>query len=112
MSEVLRHLILRPPISTSQDVEPVVSTSKASSTGKDRKTAGGARHDDRNDKQIKDDFKTLCGSDEYMGMLATRKRLPAFAAKDDFLRNLIQSRVIVVVGETGDFFFILPRSYH
>jgi ATP-dependent RNA helicase DHX57 len=34
-------------------------------------------------------------------MLRTRQKLPAFAAKDDFLRVLEKNRVVVVVGETG-----------
>jgi ATP-dependent RNA helicase DHX57 len=38
---------------------------------------------------------------QYVPILATRKRLPAFAARDQFLEHLESSRVVVVVGETG-----------
>lgn len=102
MSEVLRHLILRPPISTSLDVGPRVSIPRVLEGGKARKRTEGQRCDDRNDKQIMDEFETLCGSDQYAGIFATRKKLPAFSAKVDFLKKLEESRVIVVVGETGD----------
>ena len=36
-------------------------------------------------------------------MLAVRQKLPAFASKQSFLQQLEKSRVIVVVGETGEF---------
>jgi hypothetical protein len=102
MSEVLRHLALRPPILTSSDVETSVPVPEVSKGGKARRRREELRRDDRNDKQIKDDFETLCSSDQYSKIFMTRRRLPAFAAKDDFLKKLEQSRVIVVVGETGD----------
>jgi len=104
MSEVLRHLILRPSIATSPGVDPRVPISKVLQSGKVQKRPEGQRHDDRNDKRIKDEFQTLCSSDQYAEMLAIRKRLPAFSAKDDFLKKLEESRVLVVVGETGDVF--------
>lgn len=34
-------------------------------------------------------------------MLASREKLPAFTAKEEFLEQLSKSRVVVVVGETG-----------
>lgn len=34
-------------------------------------------------------------------MLAMRQKLPAFAAKEDFLTRLEAHRVVIVVGETG-----------
>ncbi|KIM88927.1 hypothetical protein PILCRDRAFT_813926 [Piloderma croceum F 1598] len=98
MSEVLRHLILCPPVSTSPGVDPSVPIPRVL---KARKRTEGQRGDNRNDKQIRDEFETLCGSDRYAEMFATRKRLPAFSAKNDFLKKLEESRVIVVVGETG-----------
>jgi ATP-dependent RNA helicase DHX57 len=101
MSEVLRHLILRPILSPSLDVDPVLSIPEASAGEKSRKKLG-ERRDNRNDKQIKDDFERIRGSDQYTQLFATRKGLPAFAVKEDFLKKLDQSRVIVVVGETGD----------
>ena len=104
ISEVLRHLILRPPTPSLPDVDPTIPTPEASVSGQSRRRPGEVRRDDRSDKQIRDEFETLCGSDKYAEMLAARTRLPTFAAKDDFLKKLEQSRVIVVVGETGDGF--------
>lgn len=37
-------------------------------------------------------------------MMVVRQRLPAYASKDEFLRILDTSRIVVVVGETGRFF--------
>ena len=46
-------------------------------------------------------LKFSCVSIQYAPILATRKRLPAFAARDQFLEHLESSRVVTVVGETG-----------
>ena len=46
-------------------------------------------------------LKFSCVSIQYAPILATRKRLPAFAARDQFLEHLESSRVVIVVGETG-----------
>ncbi|KAG5647688.1 hypothetical protein DXG03_008411 [Asterophora parasitica] len=62
---------------------------------------GGPRCDKFSDKQIREEFETMCRQDKYAEMLAMRKKLPAFAAKEDFLRQLEKNRVVVVVGETG-----------
>lgn len=110
MSEVLRHLILRSPISTSLVVDPTISIPEISTSGNGRKKARGVRRDDRNDKQIRDDFEILCGSSDYARIFATRQKLPAFAAKDDFLKKLEHNRVIVVVGETGDFVYLCVKA--
>jgi len=58
--------------------------------------------DDRTDGQVKADFEKLCSDERYQAMLTTRKRLPAFFARGDFLNALEKSKVVVVVGETGN----------
>lgn len=60
--------------------------------------------DDRTDRQIKADFEKLCAGKRYQDMFATRRRLPAFSAREDFLSALEKSRVVVVIGETGNVF--------
>jgi ATP-dependent RNA helicase DHX57 len=60
------------------------------------------KSDDRTDGQVKADFDKLRADKRYRDMLAARKRLPAFSAREDFLNVLEKSRVVVVVGETGD----------
>mmetsp|Transcript_1342 Transcript_1342/g.4649 ORF Transcript_1342/g.4649 Transcript_1342/m.4649 type:complete len:710 (+) Transcript_1342:121-2250(+) len=40
-------------------------------------------------------------SDRYYQILEKRKKLPVWAQKDDFLRMLANSQVVVLVGETG-----------
>ncbi|KAF9245882.1 P-loop containing nucleoside triphosphate hydrolase protein [Melanogaster broomeanus] len=58
-------------------------------------------HDDRSNMQVKQDFEAMCQSSTYATILASRQRLPAFAAKDQFLDGLDKNRVVIVVGETG-----------
>ncbi|KAF9225566.1 P-loop containing nucleoside triphosphate hydrolase protein [Gyrodon lividus] len=57
--------------------------------------------DDRSDEQVKQDFESMCQSSTYAEILASRRRLPAFAARAQFLDALDKHRVIIVVGETG-----------
>lgn len=101
MSVVMQHLIFCPETSMALDVDFRISASETPTAVKSHR-ARLVKCDDRNDKQVKDDFETLCRSDEYTKIFATRKTLPAFSAKDDFLTKLETNRVIVVVGETGD----------
>ena len=101
VSEVMQHMIPRSSASIGLDIEFRVTAPDAPSTVKSRRM-GTAKCDDRSDQQVKDDFEALCRSDEYTKIFATRKALPAFAAKHDFLIELDRSRVVVVVGETGN----------
>lgn len=96
MSMVLRHMIPQ----ASPDGGPT-SPELAAVSGKAKRRAGVTRGDDRSSGQIKNEFEALCRSNAYAEMFAVRKRLPAFSARDEFLKKLESSRVIVVVGETG-----------
>jgi ATP-dependent RNA helicase DHX57 len=104
VSEVLKFLIPSPPSS------PTIRTAAALPTGLNET----ARHkirprgDSRSNSQVKLDFDKLCQSQAYATMLSTRKRLPAFAAKDKFLSLLERNRVVVVVGETGKHCHLSP----
>ncbi|KAG6849981.1 hypothetical protein H0H93_002983 [Arthromyces matolae] len=59
------------------------------------------RQDRRSDQQIRAEFEDVCQQHKYLEMLAVRQKLPAFAAKAEFLKQLENSRVMIVVGETG-----------
>lgn len=98
ISEVLKFLIPSPTPS------PAVHTAAASQTGLNETTHHKIRRrgdDSRSNSQVKLDFDKLCQSQAYASMSSARKRLPAFAAKDNFLSLLEHNRVVVVVGETG-----------
>lgn len=96
VSEVLKFLIPSPPSS------PTMHTA-ALRTGRNTTARHKIRHrgDSRSNAQVKLDFDKLCQSQAYLTMLSVRRRLPAFAAKDNFLSLLESNRVVVVVGETG-----------
>jgi hypothetical protein len=74
--------------------------------------------DDRTDLKVRQDFERLTLEpkvnflttlflcpyshiNQYVDMLSHRRKLPAFAAREDFLALLAANRVVVVVGETG-----------
>ncbi|KAG1766414.1 P-loop containing nucleoside triphosphate hydrolase protein [Suillus occidentalis] len=98
VSEVLKFLMPSPTPS------PAVHTAAASQTGLNETTHHKIRRrggDGRSNSQVKSDFDKLCQSQAYATMLSARRRLPAFAAKDNFVSLLEHNRVVVVVGETG-----------
>jgi hypothetical protein len=104
MYDVLKHLVPSP---EGQDPEPVPTvgapkraTSKSTSL-KPRNNYNSTRGDLRSDAEVMQDFETMRQDTRYAKMYETRRRLPAFASKDDFLVMLGRSRVVVVVGETG-----------
>jgi len=97
VSEVLKHITPHKPPGADVgklDEAPFVKSSK--------KEQRSRKADDRTDGQVKVDYEKLCASERYQNMFATRKRLPAFSAREDFLSALEKSRVVVVVGETGN----------
>lgn len=96
MSTVVGHLIEpRPQPSITE-----LPYDEPNDKGKGRAVRRDSR-DDRPDEQVKQDFEKVCQTKVYGEMLASRQRLPAFSAKDDFLRVVDKHRTVVVVGETG-----------
>lgn len=101
--EVLKHLVpseVRAP--------EVVLTADAPAKGKSKDTpwkprnkSSSAGQDMRSDTEIMQEFDAMRQDVRYAKMYETRRGLPAFASKDDFLAVLDRSRVVVVVGETG-----------
>jgi ATP-dependent RNA helicase DHX57 len=70
----------------------------------ERKPASAARsvrQDLRSDTEVMQELDKMRQDERYARLLPSRRRLPAFASKDSFLAMLDQSRVVVVVGETG-----------
>ncbi|KAK0464219.1 P-loop containing nucleoside triphosphate hydrolase protein [Desarmillaria tabescens] len=57
----------------------------------------------RTSRQIKEEYGSLrrAKKAQYEYIMAVRRKLPAFASKDEFLKKLADNRVVVVVGETG-----------
>ncbi|KAI0320072.1 P-loop containing nucleoside triphosphate hydrolase protein [Amylostereum chailletii] len=94
---VMRHLMPRKVAEDEDDEGPAEATQARSS----KKKGGFRRQDLRTDAAVKSEFEALQRTAKYQDMLKTRERLPAFSSKDEFLRLLEQSRVVVVVGETG-----------
>ncbi|KAJ7070765.1 P-loop containing nucleoside triphosphate hydrolase protein [Mycena amicta] len=66
-----------------------------------KRTGGGTNRDGRSSAEIKSNFESLCREIKYQEMLSSRKKLPAFRAKEEFLKLLHSNRVVVVIGETG-----------
>ena len=104
MYDVLKHLV---PSQEGQDSGPVPTAgapTKATSKSTSRKphnNSNSTRQDLRSDAEVMQDFETMRQDARYAKMYETRRRLPAFASKGDFLVMLERSRVVVVVGETG-----------
>ena len=99
ISQVLKHITPQKSLDTDEEKPDEVPFTKSG-----KKKQHSHKTDDRTDRQIKTDFEKLCAGRHYQDMFATRKRLPAFYAWEDFLSALNKSRVVVVVGETGNIF--------
>ncbi|KAI0032148.1 P-loop containing nucleoside triphosphate hydrolase protein [Vararia minispora EC-137] len=95
ITSVMQHLMPQLP-DDDDDREEVTETRQ-----KSRRRVPAQRRDRRTDTQVKAEFEEVQNKGLYKDMLQTRGRLPAFKAKDEFLVMLEQSRVVVVVGETG-----------
>ena len=100
MDDVLKCLV---PPQEVQDitVAPIVNVPSKSMPWKTRNGFSSVGRDLRSDAEVIQAFDAMRQDEGYEKMHATRSRLPAFASKDDFLTMLEQSRVVVVVGETG-----------
>jgi len=102
MYDVLQYLAPPQPAET-RDIKVVatVSAPAGSSSLKPRNSPSSVGQDSRSDAEVMQEFDALRQDVRYGKMYETRRRLPAFASKDDFLAMLGRSRVVVVVGETG-----------
>lgn len=99
ISLVLQHLIPQP---TSLPLDQGVPDTTGPATDRNKRRDGGRqRRDMRDDAKITEEFKAMRNSHKYSELFSLRKKLPAFASKDEFLSMLEKSRVVVVVGETG-----------
>jgi ATP-dependent RNA helicase DHX57 len=100
MDDVLKHLV---PPQEVQDIKavPTVDVPARSTSSKTRNVSSSVGQDLRSDVEVMQEFDAMRQDARYGKMYATRRRLPAFASKDNFLAMLGRSRVVVVVGETG-----------
>jgi len=100
IDDVLKHL---DPPQEVQDIKaaPIVNVPSKSMSLKARNGSSSVGRDSRSDAEVIQEFDTMRQDERFEKMYATRRRLPAFASKDDLLAMLEQSRVVVVVGETG-----------
>jgi ATP-dependent RNA helicase DHX57 len=81
------------------DDSPFVKPATARQKERSHKT------DKRTDEQVRVDFQRLCANKSYQELLGSRMQLPAFSAREEFLLALEKSRVVIVVGETGNVFW-------
>ncbi|KAF4611691.1 hypothetical protein D9613_004209 [Agrocybe pediades] len=99
ISTVMKHLI--PPRRRFVPIDEETENSSVPARAPSRRQRQQRKPGMADDEQIRREFESLTQSDKYKAMFEKRKKLPAFAAKDDFLDKLEKSRVVVVVGETG-----------
>ncbi len=101
---VLKHLVPSQEVQDPEVIPTAGAPAKGSSKGSSRKARNKsslAAQDLRSDTEVMREFDTMRQDVRYAKMYESRRRLPAFASKDDFLAMLKRSRVVVVVGETG-----------
>ena len=101
MSDVLRHFLHRQSNTPQTQGNHIsgVSTQRSSKLQQTRTTSS---RDGRDDGTVKADFERVRHSQAYADIIASRSRLPAFTAREQFLNLLRSNRCIVVVGETGN----------
>ncbi|TFK86940.1 P-loop containing nucleoside triphosphate hydrolase protein [Polyporus arcularius HHB13444] len=99
ISDVLQYLLPNTEASLTQG--PNSARTSAAPSGSSKRRNRTPRRDDRTDAVVKDEFEELTRRKEYATMLETRKKLPAFTSKDQFLKILKSNRCAIVVGETG-----------
>ncbi|TFK41870.1 P-loop containing nucleoside triphosphate hydrolase protein [Crucibulum laeve] len=96
ISAVLEHIMPRKQTSIVDDMDQPEVSSAANSQRR-----GPYRRDNRTGAQIKEDLEKVRQKETFASLLASRQKLPAFTAKDEFLKKLSTNRVVIVVGETG-----------
>ena len=100
ISEVLQHLLPRKG-SPSYELPQYAGSADTHISTRTRKPRT-PRQDDRTDALVKEHFEQLARRSEYSKMLASREKLPAFTARNQFLELLRRNRCVIVVGETGE----------
>ena len=106
MSAVMQYLVPRSSPSNLSEKISEVTEQMNSSRWIPKHQGADKRRDPRSDSNIKADYEAVCRTDGYLKLLSVRKTLPAFTVKKGFLDLLERSRVVIVVGETGE----LPLS--
>jgi ATP-dependent RNA helicase DHX57 len=96
----MRHLVPPQEVRDTK-VYPDAHTPAKSTSMKPRNAARSRNQDSRSDADVMREFEAIRQDDRYAELHATRRCLPAFASKDEFLATLERSRVVIVVGETG-----------
>ncbi|KDQ63105.1 hypothetical protein JAAARDRAFT_119492 [Jaapia argillacea MUCL 33604] len=101
MSAVLQYLLPRRKVEPELPPELLDGPTPGSGAKGNGRKRRAQRVDRRSDAQVREEFEQVCKMDKFLELYTTRKKLPAFASKDEFLAMLEKSRVVVVVGETG-----------
>ncbi|KAI0308348.1 P-loop containing nucleoside triphosphate hydrolase protein [Multifurca ochricompacta] len=100
MHNVLKYLVPSQELRDSKAV-PAADTPVTHVSEKPRHASSSKRRDLRSDTEVMQEFDAICQDERYLELLKTRRRLPAFSSREDFLAMLGRTRVVVVVGETG-----------
>ncbi|KAG7452226.1 P-loop containing nucleoside triphosphate hydrolase protein [Guyanagaster necrorhizus] len=98
ISTVFQHFSRRSEVASHLELEDVpigqvTGRRRGNHNSQDRRTA----------QKIKEEYEGLRKTKkaQYEDIMAIRQKLPAFASKHDFLKELEDNRVVLVVGETG-----------
>ncbi|KAF5385346.1 hypothetical protein D9615_001206 [Tricholomella constricta] len=94
MSTVLAHFI--PELQHAADSASDKLSLSSMPTNRGGRRREPPRCDRLTDKQIRQEFEIMRRQDKYLAMLTMRQKLPAFAAKEEFLRQLEINRVVIV----------------
>ncbi len=101
LQDVMRHLAPQEVQGSKDSPDADVLVQRTTTRRKVRNPAHPRNQDPRSDADVARDFDAVCQDGRYEELHAMRRRLPAFASKDEFLATLERSRVVVVLGETG-----------
>lgn len=66
-----------------------------------KRTSKGRGFDSRNDAQVLSDYIDMHSKEGYLSLLKTRDALPAYNCRKELVGEVNKSRVIIVVGDTG-----------
>ena len=108
ISIVIQHLMPKSSLFLPLDDESPPETEAVEAKRRAGKRGGQRRKEQRTDHQILQEFELMRKQKAYTDLYALRKKLPAFTAKEEFLGLLQNSRVVIVVGETGTYLNVGP----